>query len=213
MTVAPADKFGFAAMKCYPLQCVRCCDGVQCELCDMRALFAGRDLPVFDESVAKHLARCHPEPEQAARELFIWDARLVYGRPCPDPSFDRGNTWYGKQRWKALRARVLKEEWLCAECRRRSEVVDHIERHRGDKALFFDRCNLQALCTQCHNKKSSDEAQEDACERKRMWPLANARMLRHFFDWRVASKRPSRDRDGNAAAHSHARASERDPPQ
>lgn len=29
--------------------------------------------------------------------------------------------------------------------------VDHIQRHRGRHALFFDPRNLQSLCATCHN--------------------------------------------------------------
>lgn len=34
----------------------------------------------------------------------------------------------------------------------KSEVVDHIEPHRGDTRLFFNPSNLQALAKQCHDK-------------------------------------------------------------
>ena len=48
-------------------------------------------------------------------------------------------------------------EW--SECKREKRVraadlVDHIEPHRGDEALFWDGTNHQALCTHCGNAKS-----------------------------------------------------------
>ncbi len=32
-----------------------------------------------------------------------------------------------------------------------ASVVDHIEPHRGDSALFWDSGNWQALCKRCHD--------------------------------------------------------------
>lgn len=40
----------------------------------------------------------------------------------------------------------------------KADVVDHIERHKGDRRLFFDRRNLQSMTKQCHDKfKQSEE--------------------------------------------------------
>jgi len=36
-------------------------------------------------------------------------------------------------------------------------VVDHIKPHRGDKTLFWERSNWQALCKQCHDIKTAKE--------------------------------------------------------
>ena len=35
--------------------------------------------------------------------------------------------------------------------------VDHIVPHRGDRDLFWDRNNWQALCHSCHSKKTAAE--------------------------------------------------------
>jgi len=53
----------------------------------------------------------------------------------------------------------LKRNPLCVECLERGNivpatVVDHIIAHKGDMRLFWDRDNWQALCTQCHNRKT-----------------------------------------------------------
>jgi 5-methylcytosine-specific restriction protein A len=37
-------------------------------------------------------------------------------------------------------------------------VVDHIIPHRGNRELFWDTENWQALCTPCHNRKTKQEA-------------------------------------------------------
>jgi hypothetical protein len=40
---------------------------------------------------------------------------------------------------------------------RRAFCVDHIDRHAGDGWDFWDIDNWQALCPQCHGRKSRDE--------------------------------------------------------
>ena len=45
---------------------------------------------------------------------------------------------------------------LCEMCKSRgiivkAEVADHIRRHHGDEALFYDPQNLQSLCKKCHD--------------------------------------------------------------
>jgi 5-methylcytosine-specific restriction enzyme A len=65
--------------------------------------------------------------------------------------------WYRTPAWKALRARILREQaYQCAECRRVTIRldVDHITPHQGDQARFWDRANLQALCRMCHTRKT-----------------------------------------------------------
>lgn len=59
-------------------------------------------------------------------------------------------------RWQKARASFLRSHPLCAEHQRRGHivpatVVDHIVPHRGDRALFWEHGNWQALCETCHN--------------------------------------------------------------
>lgn len=61
--------------------------------------------------------------------------------------------------WRVERKRFLREHPLCVECMktgklRAATVVDHIIPHRGDKRLFWDRRNWQALCKDCHGYKT-----------------------------------------------------------
>jgi 5-methylcytosine-specific restriction protein A len=35
-------------------------------------------------------------------------------------------------------------------------VVDHILPHRGDRVLFWDRSNWQALSKKCHDRKTAE---------------------------------------------------------
>lgn len=63
---------------------------------------------------------------------------------------------YNTKRWHRLRWYQLKDNPLCAFCKRLGKVTpasiaDHIKAHRGDEVLFFDPKNLQSLCKSCHD--------------------------------------------------------------
>lgn len=62
-------------------------------------------------------------------------------------------------KWRRARSRYLKAHPLCVKCRAegrltRATVVDHVIPHRGDPVLLWDESNWQALCKQCHDKKT-----------------------------------------------------------
>lgn len=62
---------------------------------------------------------------------------------------------YGSK-WRKARERFLAENPTCRFCAQlgrivAATVVDHIEPHRGDAKLFWDRKNWQALCKPCHD--------------------------------------------------------------
>ena len=62
-------------------------------------------------------------------------------------------------RWRKARIAFLQRNPLCVECMRKgvltpATVVDHIIPHRGDKDLFWNEENWQALCTSCHDRKT-----------------------------------------------------------
>lgn len=64
--------------------------------------------------------------------------------------------------WRKARNRFLKANALCVKCKEqgrltKATVVDHIKPHRGDKVLFWDESNWQALCKSCHDKKTMTE--------------------------------------------------------
>ena len=59
-------------------------------------------------------------------------------------------------RWQQYRKQFLKNNPLCVECDKLGKltlasVVDHIQKHEGNKALFWDSDNHQALCKHCHD--------------------------------------------------------------
>lgn len=60
-------------------------------------------------------------------------------------------------RWDRLRRRFLRDNPLCVYCERAGKtkaatVVDHIQPHRGDMALFWRQGNWQPLCQSCHDR-------------------------------------------------------------
>jgi len=63
-------------------------------------------------------------------------------------------------KWQKARESYLKKNPLCIHCENEgkiklAEVVDHIEDHKGDQVLFWNKENWQGLCTTCHNKKTA----------------------------------------------------------
>jgi 5-methylcytosine-specific restriction protein A len=80
----------------------------------------------------------------------------------PDPRATAAQRGYG-YRWQRARKIFLRSHPLCAECLRKFDcptpatVVDHIRPHRGDPNLFWDKDNWQALCKQCHDRKTAEQ--------------------------------------------------------
>lgn len=73
-----------------------------------------------------------------------------------ESSRERGYTW----EWEKVRAVYLGRNPLCVLCKPRitaANEVDHIIPHRGDKELFWNVKNWQALCKSCHSKKTARE--------------------------------------------------------
>lgn len=64
--------------------------------------------------------------------------------------------------WRRARLAFLADHPLCEECRREGRltpatVVDHITPHKGNRELFWDEKNWQALCKRCHDRKTAKE--------------------------------------------------------
>ena len=65
-------------------------------------------------------------------------------------------------RWRKYRKGFLADNPFCVECLKydrltAATVIDHVTPHKGDQELFWDLDNHQALCEQCHNKKSASK--------------------------------------------------------
>lgn len=84
--------------------------------------------------------RCQCQ-QQATRER---NARHDRHRPnASQRGYDRA--------WEKARRDYLATHPYCVMCGQPASTVDHIVPHRGDRALFWNRRNWQALCTRCHN--------------------------------------------------------------
>lgn len=69
---------------------------------------------------------------------------------------------YADPRWKVAARRFLDRHPLCFDCGELGVVepatdVDHVVPHKGDRGLFWDRSNWQALCHRCHGRKTARE--------------------------------------------------------
>ena len=73
------------------------------------------------------------------------------------PEVAQRKKWYGTQRWKKLRKRVLIGNPMCSVCHRApATAVDHIT-HRKDNATFWDLGNLRPICQPCNSTRSARE--------------------------------------------------------
>lgn len=99
---------------------------------------------------------------------YIGCPKLVEYKYCEEhKKFNQSERYSASRRgydstWKKARERFLKVNPLCVKCKEtgslvRSTVVDHIKPHRGNKSLFWDESNWQALCKKCHDKKTMTE--------------------------------------------------------
>jgi 5-methylcytosine-specific restriction enzyme A len=62
--------------------------------------------------------------------------------------------------WAQARKLFLKANPMCARpgCKHPATVVDHIQAHKGNMKLFWNRANWQSLCAHHHNAwKQSQE--------------------------------------------------------
>ena len=72
------------------------------------------------------------------------------------------NRLYSTSRWKAIRLHILSKQPLCTQCMKTKRitpatVVDHVNPHKGNEELFYDKANLQPLCKSCHDRKTAKE--------------------------------------------------------
>lgn len=88
-----------------------------------------------------------------------------YGLGCKKRDYRGSATKRGYgYRWRKARTAFLKQHPLCEcdECKRlgrvrAATVVDHIKPHKGDKKLFWDRSNWQAMAKECHDRKTAKQ--------------------------------------------------------
>ena len=88
-------------------------------------------------------------------------------------SRDRGYT----SEWERARQLYLAEHPLCAMCERErrfmpATVVDHIQPHRGDRELFWNENNWQALCKRHHDRdKQREERTTTREDVRKLYPI------------------------------------------
>src|SRR5262245_43177049 len=71
--------------------------------------------------------------------------------------------WYRTVRWSRLRLIVLGLcAYTCASCGhvQAQLEIDHIRPHHGNRSLFWNPQNLQALCPPCHTRKTMRDTAE-----------------------------------------------------
>ena len=79
----------------------------------------------------------------------------------PEEVRSAGSRGYSRA-WQKASRQYLSAHPLCVRCMAegrytKASVVDHIRPHRGDRELFWDRENWQALCKRCHDRKTRTE--------------------------------------------------------
>lgn len=66
--------------------------------------------------------------------------------------------------WERESKAFLKECPACRRCGAPATLVDHIQPHKGNQRLFWNRANWQPLCRPCHN--SAKQAEERRNQKK-----------------------------------------------
>jgi 5-methylcytosine-specific restriction enzyme A len=61
---------------------------------------------------------------------------------------------YHSAAWRKARGEFLAAHPVCS-CGVPATIVDHIDPHRGDPAIFWDRRRWQPLCASCHGRKTA----------------------------------------------------------
>ncbi|ORE90148.1 HNH endonuclease [Aurantimonas sp. 22II-16-19i] len=92
---------------------------------------------------------CACQTKRARERKARFDAR----RPS---SSERG---YDRA-WQRASAEYRRANPTCRRCGAPATLVDHIEPHRGNMRLFWNRANWQPLCTACHS--GAKQAEEKA---------------------------------------------------
>ncbi|WP_082724940.1 HNH endonuclease [Paracoccus aminovorans] len=94
-----------------------------------------------------HCGRTVPHGERCLCQIASTRARNRRHDARRPSARARGYT----REWEKARAEFLRLHPYCAMCGADATLVDHIKPHRGDKALFWNWNNWQALCTGCHS--------------------------------------------------------------
>lgn len=130
-------------------------------------------MPTRPQSGPGRLLRSCSGSDMAWMNVCLDCWRLTSGTRCDEHQqatrrvhrrFQTGATAYNSARWIRLRNRFRTEHPYCVNaakgdprCTLLTDIVDHIEPHRGDEALMFDESNLAGMCWSCHSRKTASE--------------------------------------------------------
>lgn len=102
----------------------------------------------------------HPCAAAGCGELtaFQYCGQHIGRRKCREKRGTACKRGYDR-RWRKARLNYLRHHPICVLCQAEGRVeaaieVDHVEPHRGSPKLFWDEENWQALCRECHQKKT-----------------------------------------------------------
>ena len=97
------------------------------------------------------MKRCqHPGCIATTEKTFCKKHKRKDNRPS---AHKRGYT----KEWRSVSKIYLFNHKKCVKCGDKSTVVDHIEPHKGNKLLFWNIRNWQAMCKSCHDRKTATE--------------------------------------------------------
>lgn len=113
--------------------------------------------PGCDEIALPDLPHCEEHAAEAAERLNARRAKAKLSDAAK-----AGAEFYTSARWRRERSLFLRQHPFCADCGDLgadvlAQEVDHIEPHRGDAQLMWDRSNWQPLCKRCHSRKTARE--------------------------------------------------------
>ncbi|MDE4302862.1 HNH endonuclease signature motif containing protein [Phaeobacter gallaeciensis] len=101
----------------------------------------------------------HCEKHEAVRQARLKERRA---KAQTSEAAIVGRRLYASAKWKAAAKAFLRRHPLCRDCAELGAIepatdVDHIKPHKGDRRVFWDRSNWQALCHRCHSRKTARE--------------------------------------------------------
>lgn len=101
----------------------------------------------------------HCEHHEELRQAKLKSRRA---KAQTSPAAIAGRKLYADKQWVKVSKSYLRDNPLCVDCAELGAIetatdVDHITPHKGDRKLFWDRKNWQALCHRCHSRKTARE--------------------------------------------------------
>ena len=104
-------------------------------------------MPVRAPRVCGHCDLTHISGEECAIVAERNRARKAAFDKKRPSSRQRGYT----AEWERESRAFLKANPVCRRCGAPSTLIDHIQPHKGNQRLFWNKANWQPLCTPCHN--------------------------------------------------------------